>query len=188
MKEEIRREVLRKRNSLRREEIEERSKIIFENIYNLEEFENAKTVMTYINFGSEVSTKSFIEKCIRLRKRVVVPITNFEEKNIDLVYFENFDELSPNMFGILEPPFDNKREANQEDLDLIIVPGIAYDEKCNRVGFGKGYYDKFLSSLKKKILKIAPAFELQIVKAIPTDSSDVKMDKIITEERIISNA
>ncbi len=185
LKEEIRREVLARRNELGEKERQEKSKIIQEKVLGLEEFKKANTVMLYLNFGSEVETKWLIEKSLALGKRVVVPVTNFDEQNFDLVKFENFEELAENKFGILEPPLETGREVKPEELDLIIVPGIVFDEKGNRIGFGKAFYDEFLNSMKKKSPLIGLAFELQLLKELPIEKHDVKINNIITEKRII---
>ena len=94
-------------------------------------------------------------------------------------------DLFPGFKGIREPDPDSLRQLSADDLDLIIVPGVAFDSSGNRLGMGKGYYDRFLKHLRPSALKIALAFENQIVASIPWDDNDIKMDMIITEERVI---
>ena len=182
----MRREVLARRNDLPEKERLEKSKKIQERVFELEEFNLANTVMVYINFGSEVETKELIEKCLELGKKVAVPVTDFDEHNLDLVLFEDFEELEENRVGILEPPLETGREVNTKELDLIIVPGIVFDEKGNRIGFGKAYYDEFLHTLKKKVPLIGLAFKFQVVEEVPAEKHDVKMNKIVTEKKVIS--
>ncbi|MCK4244837.1 MAG: 5-formyltetrahydrofolate cyclo-ligase [Candidatus Omnitrophica bacterium] len=182
-KEKIRRRVLRLRNSLPPEERREKSKAIKERLFTFFEFKTAKIILLYAAKGSEVETKEMLQEALSSGKKVGLPITKGE----DLLFSQilQFKELSPSTFGILEPK-KKYRPLSIERVDLVIVPGIAFDTKGNRIGFGGGFYDRFLSKIPKRILKIGLVFELQVIsESLPSHRRDVAVDKIITEKRVI---
>jgi len=98
---------------------------------------------------------------------------------------KNLNELEPGAFNILEPKKEFFRPVSPDDIDLVIIPGVAFDKDGDRIGYGMGFYDRFLRSMKKNIPVVALAYEFQIVDDIPVDDTDVTVHKIITEERII---
>jgi len=99
---------------------------------------------------------------------------------------KNFDELEPGYYNILTPKQEFIRYIDPSEIDLVIVPGAVFDREGYRVGYGGGYYDKFLSSkIRKDISKIAIAFDLQIVDKVPREEHDISVDYIITEKEII---
>jgi 5-formyltetrahydrofolate cyclo-ligase len=167
-------------------ERERKSLRIKENLFSLPEFSNAEKILFYVSTKGEVLTKEMIKDSLSLGKKVVVPISNVKEKNLILSELRDFDkELRPSKFGILEPKKQFFREVSPEEIDLVIVPGIAFDRRGNRIGYGMGFYDNFLSNLKKEIPVIALAYEFQIVSEIPTHKKDVRVQKIITEKKVI---
>jgi 5-formyltetrahydrofolate cyclo-ligase len=117
------------------------------------------------------------------KKNIVVPISNKKDNTLTLSHLKSWEELSLGSYGILEPRTEKIRKTNVEDIDLIIVPGVAFDEKGNRLGHGKGFYDRLLKKTKATVIGLA--FEFQILENIPTDKNDVPVDMIITEKRII---
>lgn len=176
MKQISRRVVLRKRNRLSKEEIAEKSKIIKEKLFNSEEYKKAKTIMFYVSFGSEVSTIDMIKESLKNNKIVCVPVV--KEKSMIPSIIKGIKELNKkNIYKIPEPSRINK--IKKEDIDLIIVPGVAFDKQSRRIGYGKGYYDKFLKDFKGKTIGLA--FKLQILEIIPKDEWDIKLDKVISE-------
>ncbi|MEM2935073.1 MAG: 5-formyltetrahydrofolate cyclo-ligase [Candidatus Thermoplasmatota archaeon] len=177
MKERIRKELLEKRNSLSTYEILEKSNIILNKLYELEEFLKANRIASYISFGSEVYTHGLIKEYSK-KKELFVPF--IKNREIFLARINSWEELESGAYGILQPK--NPRIENG-NIDLIIVPGIAFDENGNRIGYGKGYFDRLLKKFFSK--KIALAFDFQVLESIPNHTYDVKMDMIITEKRII---
>lgn len=175
-KKDIREKVNGLRKSLSQEEIDEKSKVIVEKLMALDEYKNAKTIMSYVSLYMEVNTQKFIKDEFT-NKNIVVPVIH--DANIQVSKLKKF-EFSEGKFGVLEPL---DKEAHQGKIDVVIVPGVAFDPKGRRIGFGKGYYDKFLKNFDG--LKIAFAFDEQIVDDVPTDEHDVGMDMIITDKRII---
>ena len=186
MKRALKHEIFEKRKVLSKDDVKEKSLKIKENLFSLEEFKKAKNIMFYVSFGNEVGTREAIKELLAKReKTVAVPYVLENYPILQLSELKNFDWLEPKTFGILEPKELYIREFNYEKLDLVIVPGIVFDKKGYRIGYGHGYYDRFLKILKKDVKKIGLAFELQVVDEIPEEEHDVPVDIIITEKRIL---
>lgn len=160
------------------------SKIISQKLIIEDSFKKAETVLVYASYKSEVNTDDIVKKALLDGKKVGfpkceiidgVPVINFYEVT-------NLCQLTEGYKGILEPDLEyyNLKEIDYV-ADLCIVPGVSFDKKGNRMGYGKGFYDRFLSKNMSR-LNIALAFELQIVEKIPTNEFDIAMDMIITEE------
>lgn len=178
-KEQVRRKLFLERKKLDKTFILEKSKEIQIKIFSLPEYIEADTIMFYISYDNEVYTHSMIKDCLKQGKIIVVP--KVDNKDIIPSILTSWSELGIGSYNILEPK--QIKPIEKEDIDIIIVPGIGFDIHGYRIGHGKGYYDRFLKTLN--ILKIGLAFEFQILQDIPHDEYDIKMDKIITEERII---
>jgi len=179
-KEEIRIETLRIRNQLGIEEIENKSSLIIKKLRELEEFKKADNIMTYISLKSEVNTKDFIREELELsNKKIIVP--HMENDKIEPSLLKDMNHLTKGKFKVLEPL--NKELTSK--IDLILIPGVAFDIQGSRIGYGKGYYDEFLKNYLQ-VPKIALAFEEQITGLIKKEDHDVPVDIIITEERIIN--
>lgn len=183
-KEELRKLILNRRNLLSPQEIREKSIAIREKLVQTNEFQKAKNVFTYISFGSEVRTKEIIEKSISLGKKVLVPITDSKSNEMIVCEFLGFEKLKKSGFGVMEPA--QKKLFPVEKIDLVLVPGVAFDAQLNRIGFGKGFFDQFLPKIQPQVPTIALAFELQIVSRVPTTNNDAKVKKILTEKREIT--
>jgi 5-formyltetrahydrofolate cyclo-ligase len=151
------------------------------------EFVAANTVMVYIDVRTEVRTRQHLPKLLEGGKRIVVPYC--VDGELELFLLEHMDELSIGMYKILEPKEELRdapaKRVDVKELDLIMVPGVAFDPNGARMGHGFGYYDKLLEHARSDTPLVALAFECQIFPEIPTHAHDVFMDKIITEERII---
>jgi len=185
MKPLIRDKILSLRRSLSENDILEKSMKIKERLFNLPEFINSNTILFYVSIKDEVKTDFMIKEALKLKKRVAVPLSNVKEKNLIVSELNDFDELHVGSFGILEPKKEFLRPLKPQELNLVIVPGVAFDERGNRIGYGKGFYDNFLKDLRDGVKTIALAYEIQIVESIPTSTKDISVDKIITEKRII---
>jgi 5-formyltetrahydrofolate cyclo-ligase len=180
----LRKKILSKRNSLTIAEIKEKSLKIKSSLFNLKEFKEADNIMFFVSFRSEVMTDFMIKEALDLGKKVIVPRVNKRTTSLQISYIDDFNtDLTFGAYGILEPKSDQCQRAKKNDVDIVIVPGAAFSVEGNRVGYGLGYYDRFFDNLNKDVSKIALAFELQIVKKVPTSKYDVTMDMIITEER-----
>ncbi|WP_313339414.1 5-formyltetrahydrofolate cyclo-ligase [Sedimentibacter sp.] len=182
----LRKRILSIRNGLKPEEAEQKSKVIMNKLTSLDEYKSSKVVFIYMSFKNEVNTYELIERMLSEHKRVVIPYT--DTKNTEIIPSEIKqlkDDLVLNSFGYYEPVLEKIKQVKPEELDLIITPGVVFDESLNRVGFGKGYYDRILSKKRKDTKVIAVAYEFQVIDKVPTEPHDIKMDMIITEERII---
>ncbi|MBW2992053.1 5-formyltetrahydrofolate cyclo-ligase [Candidatus Woesearchaeota archaeon] len=179
-KQTIRKKINSERKTLHPSLVSEKSRKIIERLKKLDEYRNAKTIMPYLSLDIEVNTKEFIKNELKEKnKTIIVPF--IEKNNIQISKLNDFNELKQGKYNILEPI---KKQKYNKNIDIIIVPGVAFDENCSRIGFGKGYYDRFLEKYKNT-LKIALAFEEQIINNIPKEPHDKKVDMIITEKRIM---
>lgn len=147
-------------------------------------FKDAKNIFIYVGFGSEINTLKYIKEFFEMDKIVLIPRTEIKNKKMEAVKIDNLDDLCKSKYGILEPR-KSRIAFLKDDIDLVIVPGLVFDISGNRVGYGGGYYDKFLNSMDKNSLKIALCYEFQIIQNIQSEIHDVKMDYIITEKQII---
>lgn len=178
-KQEIRFEISERKKRMSQIEIQNKSNHITEVLLNLEEYKSAKSIFSYVNFNQEVVTTQILMDALENGKRIAIP--RVDNKLMEFYYINSLKELQPGYMGILEPISD---EVAQDENGLMLMPGVAFDLNKNRIGYGKGYYDIYLS--KHKIgKKIALAYELQIVEKIKADAFDIKPDFIITEKRMI---
>ncbi|MBF8983376.1 5-formyltetrahydrofolate cyclo-ligase [Lutibacter sp. B2] len=187
VKKQLRSEILNERKNLPIPIVSEKSGKISELLKSMNLYKNAQSVMVYIDFRNEVKTNDIINDLLSKNKRVVIPISIPETREMILSQLLNpGKELTKGTYGILEPKKEYIREVNPETIDLILVPGVAFDEEGYRLGYGGGYYDRFLDKLTKNIPSIALAFDLQIMEKVPRDVHDHAVDSIVTESRIIS--
>ena len=177
-KENLRRQFLEKRDWLSADLIEIASKQIRKNLGKVESYRKAQTVACYHSAGSEVRTHEIMQEIISHGKILALPRVDGEK----LVFYEvkKFEDLERGEFGIMEP---KQYCPMKNDFDIIIVPAISMTRTGDRLGYGMGYYDKFLAG--KKNTTIALAYSKSIAKNIPRDDLDVKIDIIITEDEII---
>lgn len=184
MKKKLRKKLLEVRKNLDKNEIFQKSELIKNNLFELIEFKKAETVLYYVSYDNEVYTHNMIKECFSMEKNVIVPISDKENRRLILSKLEDWNELESGSYGILEPRKEKIKEIPITEIDLIIAPGVGFDENGHRIGHGKGYYDNLLRE-SKNVLIIGLAFEVQIVKKIPTDSHDLPVHKIVTERRVI---
>jgi len=185
LKNELRSQVLKRRDSIPADQKAVKDDAIKTRLFNLEEFIDAKCVLMYVSFRTEVDTIGQIEGIFCLGKKLVVPLVHRKEKTLALYEIKNISELVPGYMGIPEPKVREDRKVELKDIDIIVIPGTGFDTKGNRLGYGGGYYDKLLCNTEKGIPKVALAFEEQIVEDIPAESHDIKADIIVTDKRVI---
>lgn len=205
-KREVRKEILSRLRSQEESERITKSRSIKEKLFSLPEFIQARCVMFFVSFDGEVDTVAMIRDAQQMGKKVAVPVIcveshvasgnlpqkptkenccatqHLEEKQLIASLLNNSDnELSPGPYGVLQPREADILELSLDDIDLVIVPGVAFDKKGNRLGRGKGYYDRFLKDLTVKgISSIGIAFDFQVVDSVPTLSHDLPVTKLIT--------
>lgn len=182
-KEQLRNLFLRKRNDLSEKEAEEKSQKIIDRVLKTKEFQFAETIHSYVAIkkNREVDTGRFLEICLQMNKQVVVPKI-IGEGQLNHFKIDCLDDLRENNWGVPEP-VDGK-EISVGELNLVIVPMVAGDRKKNRIGYGAGYYDRFLQRCSAP--KIGLLFDCQLYdNALPVEDFDIPLDILITEsERI----
>jgi 5-formyltetrahydrofolate cyclo-ligase len=165
---------------------DELSQTICEKFVALPEYAAARTVMYYVDVRSEVRTRNYLSTALTHGKRIVVPYC--VDGELELFLLENMDELAIGAYKILEPRAELRslpeKKVRPDELDLIMVPGVAFDRRGARMGHGFGYYDKLLEHSRMDCPLVALAFECQLFPEIPVQSHDVFMDKIITEAAV----
>lgn len=166
---------------------DELSQTICEQFTQLPEYKSAKCVMYYVDVRTEVRTRNYLATALQHGKKIVVPYC-LESGDLELFWLQSMDDLSLGMYRILEPRPELRaieaRRPHVTELDLIMVPGVAFDKTGSRMGHGKGYYDKLLEHARPDTPLVALAFECQMFPEIPVLSHDIAMDKIITETAI----
>lgn len=166
---------------------DELSRRIVARFNDLQEYKTARTVMYYVDIRAEVRTRQALPDALASRKRIIVPWCN-DDGELELFHLESMGELEIGMYSILEPRAELRARKDKhvapQDLDLVMVPGVAFDRRGGRTGHGKGYYDKLLAQARPEILFVALAFECQLFDEIPMQPHDVFMDKIITESAV----
>lgn len=182
MKQTIRKKHLEKRKLITKDSLKQKSGKIARFLFKTKEFWNAKTIMAFVSIKNEPETHGIIEEALRQNKKVCVPLTDFSRNEITPVEINGFNELEEKKFGLLEPKNAEKKIPVAE-IDLVLVPGIAFDCCGNRIGYGKGFFDRFLE--KTGAAKIGLCFEQHLEKELPVEAHDKKMDKIITEKRVL---
>lgn len=169
----FRKEIINKRKNIPNKQI--KSNIIFHKIIETDIYKKSKTIALYNSLENEVSTKELITYSLNNNKEVYLPKVVGEK----LLFYKisSDEEFVLSSFNIKEPKGDNSKLM--KEVDLVIVPGVAFDKECNRMGYGKGFYDRFLEN--RKTYKIGICFKEQIVEKIITFPHDIKMDEIITD-------
>lgn len=185
-KKQVRQEVLSNRKSMKPEDVELKSNKITETLLKSDFFAAAANIMAYIDFRNEVKTKKIIEESIAANKSIIIPISIPDTRELVLSQLIDYErELMPGTYGILEPKEEFIRKVSADVIDLVLIPGVAFDRRGYRVGYGAGYYDRFLSNVRSSVPRVALAFDLQIVPKVYEDDFDIAVDYIITESEII---
>lgn len=184
MKDKLRKSIEKKRNTLSTSEVLEKSSRIKKRIFEIKLFRDAQTILFYVSYGNEVYTHDMIKESISMGKTVVVPKSVTKDHTLILSRLTNWNDLKVGAYNILEPKKESIKEVDIESIDLIIVPGIVFDIHRNRIGHGKGYYDRLLNN-SRNIPSVGLAFEFQIVEDIKSEQHDEKIDIIVTEDRMV---
>lgn len=160
-----------------RRDVSGRNQSIAETVLSLSIWKKSKSIFLYAALPTEVQTKQLISQGLKDKKKIALPRVENKKGEMRFYFIRTLNDLKQGKFGILEPIPSSRRLARRAP-DLMIVPGLAFDPTGNRLGRGLGYYDRFLAKVKRA-KKIGLAFREQMVKKIPTDKWDIKMDQII---------
>jgi len=180
MKNTIRKFLLTHRLNLSQKEVANLSKKITDKIKNLPEFKKAKTILLYHPIKNEVDPTPLFNS----KKIFTFPRTNSASHRMTLHHVTDLNELELDEFNIKSPTKKHLRISRQE-IDLIVTPGLAFDENGHRIGYGKGYFDKLFKNLSTNCVKIALAYDFQIIENVPAEEHDKKVDIIVTESRTL---
>jgi 5-formyltetrahydrofolate cyclo-ligase len=183
-KADIRRKILRSRNAMAHEEIAVMSQEIVKRLIGLAAIRGATTVMVFLSFGTEVLTDELIRWGWAAGKRIAVPLCNPEDRELIPCRIDTFEDLQRGHYGIREPKAGLVRPLPRGEIDAVLVPAVAFDRRGSRVGYGGGYYDRFLPEVPRAT-RIGVVFACQIVEGIPAGPHDVAVDGIVTEKEII---
>lgn len=178
--------MLLKRDSIDKCEIHDKSDIISKRVFFEKAYKEAELILLYASYNSEVETLDIVKKAFSDGKKIAFPKCTFDDGLADMQFYEidNIDQLSEGYKGILEPDIESNNLKRVEDIaDLCIVPGVAFDRSGNRIGYGKGFYDRFISKNGAKCY-MGLAFECQLVDKIETETTDMRLDMVITEEKV----
>ncbi len=179
----MRNAALKKRDSTPAGEKRLKDAAIKERLLSLEEFRDARSVLFYASFRSEVETPSLIEEALKMGKSVSLPVVDAKAGRLRLFEVKGLEELSPGYMGIPEPK--TGKAVGLDEMEVIVVPGAAFDRQGGRLGYGKGYYDKLLREAKTGCLFLGLAYGEQIVGKVPVEGHDITMDAIITDKEVI---
>ncbi|MCK5675811.1 MAG: 5-formyltetrahydrofolate cyclo-ligase [Verrucomicrobia bacterium] len=181
-KQQIRREIETQRKALDAQWLETASARVVETLLSMDVFQSAETVALYMAISGEVNLDSLFQKCRELGKRTCIPVFNTKEKLYEMAEITPETECLTGHYGIREPlspclfPMDN--------VDLVVVPGVAFDRKGNRLGRGGGYYDRLLEGFSGA--SSAVAFDFQVLPSIPLEQHDKPVDVLVTETEIMN--
>jgi 5-formyltetrahydrofolate cyclo-ligase len=185
-KQQLRRRMLALRNSKSATELDQLSSEITKRLIELPEVKNAQVLSTYLNIGSEVRTMGIVDWALSQGKSVIVPVTDrFDKRMIFSELKDPSRELVRGNFGIAEPKEEFRRPVHLDRADAVLVPGVAWDAHGLRIGYGAGYYDRSINSLHTRICTIGLSYEFQFVDNVPKMRYDRRVDKIVTDRRVI---
>ncbi len=174
----IRKELLTKLNNLNKDEKERRNARIREKLFSEKKFKNANFIMSYVSKRYEVDSWEIIRKSLEMGKKVAVPYVLKEERVMIPSLILDPAELLPGPYGVYQPHSDNVRQVDFNQLEIVLVPGIAFDRDGNRLGHGQGYFDRFLKKIPKTY-SIGLAYELQILNSLPIFEEDIPVTALI---------
>jgi len=162
-----------------KEERQRKSRLIAGQFWKLPVIQQARCILFYASMPGEVETLAMMEKALFTGKRVALPIVEQNQRKLIPTLISSMEDVREGTYGIAEPQFDPHKELSLKDIDVVVVPGLAFDRDNNRLGRGKGYYDRFLSTLPKTVSTVGLAFDFQLAPSLPTEAHDVRLQQII---------
>lgn len=180
-KQELREKMKIKRSALSKEFADEKSKTICKRFSETDVYKKSHFIAAYMSIKNEVDLKSLIDRAFADGKRVCIPVTDTKTNNMFLSEIFKDDDFESGAFGIKEPKI--KRRTDAKSVDLMLVPGLAFDFSGGRIGWGKGYYDRLIPQVSSVLVGIG--YEFQLCGAVETQEHDCKMDYILTESEMV---
>ena len=183
-KKDVRSYIKEKKKQLTNAQINDKSQIIVNKIMDMREYKTNDSIFTYVNFNEEVVTTELIIKSLKLNKNVYVPKV-FKVNSMGFIKIESLTDLNPGYYGVLEP--DGELEnATDKRKGLFIMPGLAFDRKFHRIGYGGGFYDRYLEA-SHEFTTVAVGFDFQLFDDIPYEEHDLSPQYIITDKEMIAD-
>ena len=188
MKQAIRKSIIALREQLPPDTRAAFSAAITERLLNLPEYQQADTVLGYMNFGAEFASEIWIQQVLADGKKLALPRVNRHTNQLDLYWVDDLEnQLASGLWGIREPIVERCERLNTlNEVEFALLPGVAFTRSGARLGYGGGFYDKLLAHMTHQPTLAAAAFALQIVEQIPQEATDVKVEWIITEQETIN--
>jgi len=185
LKDKMRRIMLEKRNSLSASAINIKSEAIQQRFANSDEFNYARILASYYPVGSEVRTQKIVSIALKSNRLVALP--RIVGDHIKFYPILSNTDLIVGKYGIKEPfiPSDSSDSCVSDNIDLLLVPGIVFDTNGFRIGYGYGYYDKFIARKKNSIVSVGLAYEFQVCEKVPRSDNDQKINVLVTEKRTL---
>ena len=175
----LRKFILAKRDQYCIEDRRNWDEIIYNKFISSDYYKKSKVIFIFVSFRSEVNTHKIIIKAIEDGKTICVPRIVSKEQGMKVYRIKGLEELETGYYGVLEPS-EKCEEISIKDIDLVIMPGAAFDRNGGRLGYGGGFYDRFLSKAQENLKKIALAYEFQILESVPMEGTDIRIDDVIT--------
>lgn len=178
-KKNIRSSIILLRNNLDRERRKKFDNIILKKIVESSDYKNADCIFIFVSYKSEVDTHKIIKIALENGKRVCVPKVISRNSGMDAVEIKDFNDLISGKFGILEP-MNTELKIDESYIDVTYIPGVAFDDDGRRLGYGGGYYDRFLGRLRGDCKKIGICYDFQIIDKVPVEKHDILMDEVVS--------
>lgn len=184
-KETIRREIIEKRSQLTESELNNASLQVLDNLQTFLQLDSAKHVACFLDFRNEIPMRPIIDHLKSQGKKVYIPKADFKQKVMTFHELTDYNSLTLSKFGIEEPDPEVNPPIDADLPQVVLCPGVAFTKDCHRMGYGGGFYDRYLASRPTKPLTIGIALDLQIVESMPLESHDVALDHVVTPSRIL---
>ena len=187
LKADLRKQILAKRDALSAEQRKALSDGITRRLLALDAYRKADCVMAYMSLGSEFETGKLVADALARHKTLVLPRVDRGNRGLRLHRVQDPDrQLAAGVWGIREPRVELCPEVTAEQIEFVLVPGVAFTRHCERLGYGAGYYDRLIGGFERRPALVAAAFGIQLVDALPISASDQKVDLVITENAAYS--
>ena len=183
-KKDLRKSIKEKLAELSVPQYEDLSFQVAQELFNTDEWIDASTIAVTVSKAPEVDTFQIIRKGWEQGKRMVVPKCEPKSRQLNFRELKRFSELESVYYGLLEPIVSETESVSPEEIDLVVVPGLAFSKDGYRLGFGGGYYDRFLANYQGNTVSLA--FENQMVPEVPVESHDIPVQKIVSSEGVIT--
>ena len=185
-KNEIRQDIIKKRGELGGLEKNEKSLAISKRLFGMDEFKKSKTVFCFLSTLFEVQTEKIIRESLRLGKHVLVPLLDPEEGNLQASRIPSMDiDFMIGKYGIKQPTLKSRDIVACSNIDFVVVPGLAFDNIGNRIGYGAGFYDKFFKKISCDVTRVAVSYDFQLLNLVPHSDLDEPVHFLITETKAL---